>query len=467
MLSFLLCITMVRSDMQMAIDALRERNLKEAVVFLKEDVEKGNENALLMRGDIFKSLNLYELALEDYNKLCSFNRGPKKESNDSCDKVTNSVYFMYLQMGNVDLASKFSENDSVLKEIKESLQKMSVLNDSRDVLRLCDYVLSVCPFFENVFNKRLLLLEELKEWEELRYALQKKISYNNIFSSNRGLSTDNLFDLNLFEKYESKRSTHYAIANLFLAEGDLLNTNKELSACLESDPEYRPCLSLFKTVRRFSKKISNRKIEEIEDLLKVLERKEKEEKFLFPVPLFSSFIYSSHEILCFSYKKPELILNHCMKIEQSANVLLRLSEAYLAQSDFENNVRCLEEAFNKERTTKIQNLLKEARIRLKREKNGSYYKTLGVSSTATASEIKAAYSKAVRMWHPDKNEDSKKKEASEKMKKLNDAYEVLGNVESRRKYDMGNDILDPEPSAASGFSNDFFANSSGGYSFYF
>ena len=62
-----------------------------------------------------------------------------------------------------------------------------------------------------------------------------------------------------------------------------------------------------------------------------------------------------------------------------------------------------------------------------------YYKVLGISKTATADEIKKAYRKLARKLHPDINPNDK--EANAKFQQLNEANEVLGNPEKRKKYD--------------------------------
>jgi curved DNA-binding protein len=62
-----------------------------------------------------------------------------------------------------------------------------------------------------------------------------------------------------------------------------------------------------------------------------------------------------------------------------------------------------------------------------------YYATLGVPKTATDAEIKKAFRKLAREHHPDVNPGDKAAEA--KFKEINEANEVLGNPESRRKYD--------------------------------
>ena len=61
-----------------------------------------------------------------------------------------------------------------------------------------------------------------------------------------------------------------------------------------------------------------------------------------------------------------------------------------------------------------------------------YYETLGVKRNASESEIKSAYRKLARKYHPDIN---KTKEAEEKFKDINEAYEVLSDKEKRQRYD--------------------------------
>ena len=62
-----------------------------------------------------------------------------------------------------------------------------------------------------------------------------------------------------------------------------------------------------------------------------------------------------------------------------------------------------------------------------------YYNTLGISKTASSDEIKKAYRKLARKYHPDMNPNDK--EAENKFKELNEANEVLSNPENRSKYD--------------------------------
>ncbi|MGB3713351.1 MAG: J domain-containing protein [Candidatus Promineifilaceae bacterium] len=63
-----------------------------------------------------------------------------------------------------------------------------------------------------------------------------------------------------------------------------------------------------------------------------------------------------------------------------------------------------------------------------------YYKILQVEKSSTDKEIKKAYRRLARQYHPDKNPNNKV--AEEKFKEINEAYEVLGNEDNRSKYDQ-------------------------------
>ena len=62
-----------------------------------------------------------------------------------------------------------------------------------------------------------------------------------------------------------------------------------------------------------------------------------------------------------------------------------------------------------------------------------YYKVLGISKNATTDEVKKAYRKLARKHHPDLNPNNK--EAEKKFQEINEANEVLGDPEKRKKYD--------------------------------
>ena len=63
-----------------------------------------------------------------------------------------------------------------------------------------------------------------------------------------------------------------------------------------------------------------------------------------------------------------------------------------------------------------------------------FYEILGVSSEATADEIKKAYRKLAQKHHPDANPDNA--DAEEKFKEISEAYATLSNAEQRKEYDQ-------------------------------
>ena len=67
-----------------------------------------------------------------------------------------------------------------------------------------------------------------------------------------------------------------------------------------------------------------------------------------------------------------------------------------------------------------------------------YYAVLGVKKDATEKEIRQAFRRLARQYHPDVNPNNK--EAEEHFKEINEAYEVLSDPEKRQRYDeMGAD----------------------------
>ena len=99
-----------------------------------------------------------------------------------------------------------------------------------------------------------------------------------------------------------------------------------------------------------------------------------------------------------------------------------------------------------------------------------YYEVLGVAKTASDDEIKSAYRKLAKKYHPDLNPGDKAAEAS--FKEINEAYEVLSDKDKRAKYDQfGHAAFDPNAGFGggggfggfSGFSGSGFSGSFDGF----
>lgn len=78
-----------------------------------------------------------------------------------------------------------------------------------------------------------------------------------------------------------------------------------------------------------------------------------------------------------------------------------------------------------------------------------YYEVLGVSKTATDDELKKAFRKLAKQYHPDLHPGDK--ECEEKFKEVNEAYEVLSDKDKRARYDQfGHAGVDPNYGAGGG-----------------
>lgn len=97
----------------------------------------------------------------------------------------------------------------------------------------------------------------------------------------------------------------------------------------------------------------------------------------------------------------------------------------------------------------------------------NYYEILGVSKTANADELKSAYRKLAKQYHPDMyadKSDAEKKAAEEKFKEINHAYDVLSDEQKRAAYDRFGDENGPQPGEGfGGFGG--FSGASGGFGF--
>ena len=88
-------------------------------------------------------------------------------------------------------------------------------------------------------------------------------------------------------------------------------------------------------------------------------------------------------------------------------------------------------------------------------KEKDYYKILGVGKNATKGEIKEAYKKLAKKYHPDLNKNS---DATEKFKEINEAASVLGDENKKSQYDQFGAAGSQHSSSSGGFSGFDFSD---------
>jgi DnaJ family protein C protein 7 len=124
----------------------------------------------------------------------------------------------------------------------------------------------------------------------------------------------------------------------------------------------------------------------------------------------------------------------------------------------------------------VKRALSEASRLLKMSKRKDYYKILGITKSASDSDIKKAYRKMALLYHPDKQSkltDEERLVAEAKFKEIGEAYTILSDPRKKQMFDSGMDI--DGSSASDGMSGmgggvpmddilrTFFANGSGGH----
>ncbi|GCB60013.1 hypothetical protein scyTo_0012658, partial [Scyliorhinus torazame] len=136
-------------------------------------------------------------------------------------------------------------------------------------------------------------------------------------------------------------------------------------------------------------------------------------------------------------------------LEQDAsniNVLKDRAEAYILEERYEEAIKDYEVARDhSDNDQGIKEGFERAQKLLKQSQKKDYYKILGVKRSAKKREIIKAYRKLAMQWHPDNfQEENEKKQAEKKFIDIAAAKEVLTDPEMRKKFDSGEDPLDPE-----------------------
>lgn len=127
--------------------------------------------------------------------------------------------------------------------------------------------------------------------------------------------------------------------------------------------------------------------------------------------------------------------------------LLSKARQQLEAEQFEAAVRTVKEAEEHHgNSNAVREMMNEAQKALRVSKNKDYYKVLGVARDAEDRDIKRAYRKKAKEYHPDKASVNgmSKDDAQRKMADANEAYETLMDPEKRARVDRGEDPNDPQ-----------------------
>lgn len=258
-------------------------------------------------------------------------------------------------------------------------------------------------------------------------------------------------------------------AMAFYSLGEADKGLKHIAQCLQSDPDSKACMklrrrekNLEKDLKRVRSYFEKRQFATASKLL--IDRGAddpgllKEVKQDFQDYIDAGYIYKNSpqglyndlvEKTCEAYvemgnlKKGTLYCVEALQLNpDSLYGLIHKGQTQLESDDFEDAVRTLEQAKEHHpQHQKIHDLLNKAQTLLKRSKTKDYYKVLGLTRSADHREIKRAYRKMSKMYHPDKasNQNITPEDAQKKMASINEAYEVLSDPELKERFDRGDD----------------------------
>jgi len=258
-------------------------------------------------------------------------------------------------------------------------------------------------------------------------------------------------------------------AMAFYSLGETEKGIKHIAQCLQSDPDSKTCMklrrrekNLEKDIQKVRKYFEKRQFATASKLL--IDRGDedpgllKEVKQDFKDYTELGYIYANSpqglyqtlvEMTCEAYvemnnmKKATPYCTEALQLNpNSLHGLLHKAQGQLEADDFEACIRTLDAAKeHHQQHQKLNEMYQKAQTLLKRSKTKDYYKVLGVTRDADERDIKKAYRKLTKLYHPDKASANNMtpEDAQKKMAAVNEAYEVLSDPELKERFDRGDD----------------------------
>ncbi|KAI7907551.1 uncharacterized protein BX663DRAFT_539037 [Cokeromyces recurvatus] len=236
----------------------------------------------------------------------------------------------------------------------------------------------------------------------------------------------------------------YLRARVFYGQGENQKTVSHCQEALRCDPDFSKARDLLKMARNIEKQKemgnnafkSNKLEEAYEAYTAALEIDPGNDHM-------NARLYSNRAAVLQKQKKFEDALLDCNKAIELDDTFYkaysRRAGCYMETEQYEEAVkdyRKLTEVDGSNR--EYHSLLRKAELELKKSQRKDYYKILGLTKSATETEIKKAYRKLALQYHPDKNDGDAKAEA--RFKEVGEAYAILSDPEKKARYDSGVDL---------------------------
>ncbi|KAL9114164.1 MAG: hypothetical protein Q9227_001936 [Pyrenula ochraceoflavens] len=281
---------------------------------------------------------------------------------------------------------------------------------------------------------------------------------------------------------------------LFYSLGDTDRGISQVTKCLHSDPDSKPCSRLrrrekqvAKSLKEIDKLMETRKFsnagrvltgtKDEPGLLQDIKDDVEEQKAAgnihptAPNNLYAVLVEKACEVFR-AMKRPQKAEPYCTEaltlFPTSLHGLLAKAQSQMKAEDFDAATSTLKTAQEHHgQSQEVREMLHDAQVRLKQSKSKDYYKILGVDREADERTIKRVYRNLIKQHHPDKAhaKGMTKEEAEKKMASINEAYEVLIDPELRARFDRGDDPNSQEQ--GSPFQGSPFGGGGGGQQFFF
>ncbi|XP_078514087.1 dnaJ homolog subfamily C member 3 [Lissotriton helveticus] len=268
-------------------------------------------------------------------------------------------------------------------------------------------------------------------------------------------------DLKVASKLKNDNTeAFYKVSTIYYQLGDHEMSLSEIRECLKLDPDHKACFSHYKQVKKLNKQIlSAEALIQGGSYMDAISKYESITKIEPNIPYYSELV---KERVCHCLSKNQQAaeaIEACTEFLQLQPTHVRAlkdrAEALLMEEQYEEAIRDYETAQkNSDDDQEIKEGLDRAQKLLKQSQKKDYYKILGIKRNAKKQEIIKAYRKLAQQWHPDnfQNEEEKKK-AEKRFIDIASAKEVLTDPEMRRRFDAGEDPLDPENQQGGGGQN--------------
>lgn len=290
-------------------------------------------------------------------------------------------------------------------------------------------------------------------------------------------------ELNLILKLESSNLAASALhAQQLRSLGSMERARAEIRRCLRLDPEYKPCMQLHRSMKKLttSMELVERHIAEKEwkealaEIDSMLGWGSDEAPNVEQLWRWKCEGYAAH---LRDVKKGFEACDMVIDLEsQGGDKNPQLADPYLWRADLHllgDDTAKAEEDIRKAADVNPQGeKVREYQQKIEKIKKGSarkdYYSILGVSKTASNSEIRKAYRKVSRDLHPDvlrskEMTESERARADKQYRDINEAKEILMSDDKRKRYDAGEDPANPQP----GHGGNPFGGGGGGQNFHF